>query len=262
MFAERVLLVFVFLTLSSPLQAGTHDGKGGSGDNPAREMGLGLLKDAVVPSLPTFDPSLRKLSDPVLTDVLTRFSQSVYLAANLLPEGNSLFHWGEDKSSLANKAVQIRLTTSDDPLFKQVAGAFGNDTDAATIVTKSKSTGKFVATVLILVDRMAKGPDGKERNREQIAARMNTAMAHELHGNVLSFLENTNPNPQLDERTRFSMEVRAFKAGIKYLQDLMATEGFKDLPETEKAAYDERLKNEQAGLAAWQKRLEDLNSRK
>lgn len=247
-----VILGFLFASPSTFAQdtAAKHAGEGAR-----RASGTAMLDKAVVPTAIEAHPSLGKLPEPVLTDVLTRLDQAIYLSANILPEGNSLFEWGEDKTALPKKNVRIRLTTSQDPMFKMMAANMTTDTDAMTLVTKSKSTDEMTATVFLAVDRLALTPEGKERTREQIAARMNTALAHELHGNVLSYLQLKSRDPNFSPEFRAKMEVRAFKAGITFLESLMANPGFADLPAHEKAAYQERLKNEKAMLADWERKL-------
>lgn len=217
------------------------------------------IPDTVVPSSFSYDPTLALLPEPVITDIQTRFSQAIYLTKGLEPEGNSLWKWEGDKKTLEKKAVQVHVTTTADPIFQKVKANFPADTDALTIVVGNKKTGETQILVLLLADKFVY--DGKrERSREEIAARMNVATAHELNGNVLGALEMDTKNPpKIDDKHRAQGEVRAFTAGIAFLEALMANDGFKDLGEREKAVYRERLANEKAGLATWTKQLKALS---
>jgi hypothetical protein len=217
------------------------------------------IPDAVVPTKYSYDPTIALLPEPVITDIQSRFSQAIYLTKALEPEGNSLWKWEGDKKTLEKKAVQVHVTTSADPIFQKVKANFPADTDALTIVVGNKATGDTQIMVLLLADKFVY--DGRrERSREEIAARMNVATAHELNGNVLGALEMDTKNPpKIDEKHRAKTEVRAFTAGIAFLEALMANDGFKDLGEREKAVYRERLANEKAGLASWSKQLKALS---
>jgi hypothetical protein len=179
------------------------------------------------------------------------------------PENSdTIFSWRKSTPRLPVKEIKLRLTTSDDPNYREMAGLSPSRipqdreiaSDAATLLIAPVDLGEQIEIVVfVFLDKMFYDDLGKER--PDGLTRLVTALAHELYGNVTFYLrmsqeEVEKPSPDL----RVKMQINASQVGVDFLERTIKTLG--NTPQSAKIVFDMRqaLKREQLELKQWRNR--------
>lgn len=240
---KRIVLALI-LTSSTWLDAA--DEKKPQGDPAARPSLAVPFRFEVSASVEKNSPATIK----TMTDVINTALAIVQAAP---PPGNHFFNWPGDKSALKNKTVVLLLTDSRDSFvadMSQTPGGAQPTMDALTFGGKSRTSQEIVIGTLVLADRVFL--DSKGNENPDALVRVVTALAHEFYGNVQELLEkDLNAPPAMSLVARRDSELRAFQAGIDFLERLMKNQIFDKLPSKTQNNLRTSLVREKAGLASW-----------
>lgn len=123
--------------------------------------------------------------------------------------------------------------------------------DAITLTPINTTKKTMIIIVCLFADRLFFTPFGQER--KGAFSRLVVALAHEIYGNVQSFLEMPLENQELMTPTlRQDLEIRAFTRSVAFLEGLFENPLFLRLPSKTQADLRALLPREQSMLQSWE----------
>ena len=176
------------------------------------------------------------------------------------PKDDNLFSWSDKNNEfIKNKKLYFYITTSDDPVFSKygVDNYISTTTDTMTFMVANSSG--FDIYLCLLVDRLFFDYDvyGNSSEKKDATTRTTVALAHEIYGNVQSYLEmkidpvNYNKEEEQKKYPTEKLELKAFQAGINFIKRLQLTDKYKQFSDKIKTDYNSALKREQTSLGWW-----------
>lgn len=177
----------------------------------------------------------------------------------LAPPGDNLFHWTGPRDKTSQKKEVVFVFTNFATVASSAIGReLSPDSDAGTLMVGNP--GDVTIYVFLFVDRLFYALGGLVE-RPDAFTRFQVALAHETFGNVQHFLElDLTAAPAPTEAFRFAMEIRAFEAGVAFIEHfqglLRQNPMGGHIPQHMAAA----LVREKQALAVWRQRLAALTA--
>ena len=165
------------------------------------------------------------------------------------PAHKNIFDWPKDRPALKDTKVSLIVTMAKD-IPAEVRASLPND-EAGDAFTVALGKGKDQQiAVFLIADRIFY--DANSNEKPDATVRALTAMSHELYGNVQTYLEAAESKSFDKPIDRKDMEIRAFKAGIDFLERFAASDKFKTMTPKIQSDVKATIEREKKGLLSWQ----------
>lgn len=177
---------------------------------------------------------------------------------NLAPEGDHLFHWKGPRAPLQHKRdATFHFTALKEA--QKIPGLGSHILDGSDAGTFTHEDGTEVGIYTFLfTDTLLTDPASGER-RPDTFVRLVAALGHEIFGNVQRELETDVTRAiRITPLLRAQQEVRAFTAGVAFLERCLAFADAQSLDATLRRQFAEAIAREKRARDGWQAEVDRL----